>query len=289
MNIKKTRRGFLKTLFGGVLAAVGLGTGGYFYAREIEPRLLDIQSHDILHSLIPVTLDGFRIVQFSDTHIGFHYSLGQLKTLTEKINELKPDLIVFNGDLIDDPNSFEDTDEIVNILKKLEAPAGKFAVYGNHDHGGYGTELYQTLMDRSGFSVLFNNGTTITKSGGSFYLAGIDDKMLGKPNLSKAFENTPKDIYKILLSHAPDVADEAATYGCHFQLSGHSHGGQIKIPLFGALVVPPYAEKYYEGFYSLDGTERLTVYVNRGLGTTRLPFRFLSKPELTVFTLKNKA
>src|SRR5699024_2934241 len=95
----------------------------------------------------------------------------------------------------------------------------------------------------------------------------------------------PTDSYKILLSHAPDLADEAALFNIHLQLSGHSHGGQIKIPFVGAIVKPPYAEKYYEGFYKIGDNPPLTLYVNRGIGTTRLPFRFLSRPELTVFTL----
>ncbi|WP_043933505.1 metallophosphoesterase [Bacillus sp. EB01] len=289
MKKKQTRRSFLKTMIGGMLAVVGLGSGGYFYAREVEPGLLDIQSHEISHALIPKGMDGFRIVQFSDTHLGFHYSLKQLEKLARKITNLKPDLIVFSGDLMDDPNSYESPNEIISILQGLKAPAGKYAIFGNHDHGGYGTELYQEVMDASGFTTLLNEGVSIERTGESFYLLGIDDKMLGKPNIAKPLENVPKNIYKILLSHAPDVADEAAEFDIHLQLSGHSHGGQIKVPLIGALVVPPYAEKYHEGFYFIGSEESLTLYVNRGLGTTRLPFRFMSKPELTVFTLKNKA
>ncbi len=95
-----------------------------------------------------------------------------------------------------------------------------------------------------------------------------------------------ENVFKILLSHAPDLADQTIQYGVEWQLSGHSHGGQIKIPFVGALVTPPFAEKYTEGFYQINKLGKsLSLYVNRGIGTTRLPFRFLSKPEITVFRL----
>ncbi|RDU38401.1 metallophosphoesterase [Neobacillus piezotolerans] len=289
MAKKQSRRTFLKTLLGGTLAVFGLGSGGYFYAREIEPILLDIQTHVIAHSLIPAQLDGIRIILFSDTHIGFQYTLERLNTLARKINNQRPDIIIFSGDLMDEPNKYESAQAIVPILKGLDAPLGKYAIYGNHDHGGYGTKLYKTLMDASGFTTLVNENVAVTRNGQSIYLAGIDDAMLGKPDIESSVKNIPQGAYKILLSHAPDLADDASRFGFHLQLSGHSHGGQIKIPFFGALVKPPFAEKYHEGFYTIAGDDPLTLYVNRGLGTTRLPFRFMSKPELTVFTLKKSS
>ncbi|CEG26641.1 Ser/Thr protein phosphatase family protein [Bacillus sp. B-jedd] len=285
---KQTRRSFIKTVLGAGAGIFGLGAGGYFYAKEIEPILLDIQSLNISHPLIPDQLNGIRIVQFSDTHIGFQYTLDQLESLAGKINDLLPDIIIFNGDLMDEPNKYHAIEKIVPILQKLKAPLGKFSVYGNHDHGGYGTEMYKKVMAESGFSMLLNEHAAISKKGHSIYLAGIDDAMLGQPDIDKAIRNIPANAYTILISHAPDLADDAAQYDIHFQLSGHSHGGQIKIPFFGALVKPPYAEKYHEGFYTVEGKQPLKLYVNRGLGTTRLPCRFLSKPELTVFTLNNR-
>ncbi|WP_059169968.1 metallophosphoesterase [Bacillus sp. FJAT-27445] len=283
---KQTRRSFLKSLLGGALAVFGLGSGGYFYAREIEPILLDIQAHEIAHPLIPEQMDGLRIVQFSDTHLGFQYTLNQLKKLAEKITKLQPDMIVFSGDLMDEPNKYDKANEIAPILGGLVAPMGKYAVYGNHDHGGYGTSLYKNIIKNSGFTLLVNKSVPITKNGDSIYLAGIDDAMLGKPDIGASTKNIPRNAYKILISHAPDLADDASGHGFHLQLSGHSHGGQIKVPFLGALVKPPFAERYHEGFYTIEGEPPLTLYVNRGVGTTRLPFRFMSKPELTVFTLK---
>lgn len=278
----------MKRTFGSLFSLLGLGAGGYYYSREIEPKLLDVNHHKIINPSIPSSFNRFKIVQFSDTHLGFQYNAQQLKKLVKKINALKPDIIFFTGDLMDTPNQYNEANIIIPLLKELEAPFGKFAIYGNHDHGGYGTDIYKSIIEESGFNLLLNSHQQIELiDGSSFYVIGIDDAMLGKPDIRTAIEGVPDDSYKILLSHAPDLADEAKNFNIQLQLSGHSHGGQVKIPFAGALVIPPYAEKYKEGFYKIGSTP-LTLYVNRGLGTTRLPFRFLCKPELTVYSLFQK-
>jgi predicted MPP superfamily phosphohydrolase len=283
-----TRRSFIKRILGGILAIGGAGAGGYYYAHEIEPKLLEVTRHTISNPLLPKGFDGLKIVQFSDTHVGFQYTLAQLNKLVSKINSLEPDLILFSGDLIDDPYGFEDTGQIIEVLASLKAVLGKYAVYGNHDHGGYGSDLYKQIMEEAGFTLLLNEARSISLLDGSYiHIAGVDDSMLGKPDIAAAIQDIPQDSYKILLSHAPDLADTASDYNIQLQLSGHSHGGQVQIPFYGPLVTPPHAEIYPEGFYEV-GTSKMTLYVNRGLGTTRLPFRFLSKPELTLFTLKNE-
>ncbi|WP_102262024.1 metallophosphoesterase [Mesobacillus jeotgali] len=286
MSEQITRRTFIKRAVGTLLTAGGLGTGSYFYAREVEPRMLDITRHTIKNAALPSGFDGVRVIQFSDTHIGFQYTMEQLKQLITKINKLKPDLIVFTGDLLDDPRNFTEKNELITMLSNLDAPLGKFAVYGNHDHGGYGSDLYKQIMEQSGFTLLLNTSANIKLlDGSSIWIAGIDDAMLGKPDLNASMAKIPTDSYTILLSHAPDKAEEAAQHPIQMQMSGHSHGGQIQIPFYGPLVTPPFAEKYVEGFYTVGPNDGLTLYVNRGLGTTRLPFRFLSQPELAIFTL----
>ncbi|MEH6957140.1 metallophosphoesterase [Neobacillus drentensis] len=289
MANKQTRRIFLKRTFGSFLTVLGLSSGGYLYANRIEPSLLDIQKLQIKHPLIPNSFDGIKIIQFSDTHLGFQYNLHQFNKLVEKINLLKPDIILFTGDLMNEPNQYTEINKLIPILKKLHAPLGKYCIFGNHDHGGYGSDIYRNIMETTDFTVLLNESAPIKlKDGSTIYLLGIDDAMLGKPNLPLTLKNVPKDTFKILLSHAPDLAETASQYPVHWQLSGHSHGGQIKIPFFGALVTPPFAQIYPEGLYSIGENNPLSLYVNRGIGTTRLPFRFMSKPELSIFTLKAK-
>ncbi|MEH7501704.1 metallophosphoesterase [Neobacillus drentensis] len=289
MYKKQTRRTFLKRTIGSFLTVLGLSSGGYLYANRIEPSLLDIQDLQIKHPLIPNSFDGIKMIQFSDTHLGFQYNLHQFNKLVEKINSLQPDIILFTGDLMDEPNQYTEINKLIPILTKLHAPLGKYCIFGNHDHGGYGSDIYRNIMETTDFTVLLNESARIKlRDESSIYLLGIDDAMLGKPDLPLTLKNVPKNMFKILLSHAPDLAETASQYPVHWQLSGHSHGGQIKIPFFGALVTPPFAQIYPEGLYSIGEPNSLSLYVNRGIGTTRLPFRFLSKPELTIFTLKSE-
>ncbi|MBM7694616.1 putative MPP superfamily phosphohydrolase [Peribacillus deserti] len=281
---KKTRRSFIKSSLGAFLSLAGTGFGGKYYVEQVEPKWLEVNSFTIAHKLIPKGFNSTKIVQFSDTHLGFQFQLADLQSIILKINRLQPDIIFFTGDLMDAPNEYTYSKEIIPVLRELKAPLGKFCVYGNHDHGGYGTDLYKNIMEQSGFTLLKNQFREIKLlNRDRICIAGIDEPMLGRPNVEQALTGSP-DVYRIMLSHAPDLADEIFNYGVHLQLSGHSHGGQVQIPFYGTLVTPPFAEKYPEGFYSFSNNK---LYVNRGLGTTRLPYRFLSRPEMTVFELQS--
>ncbi|MEW9108885.1 metallophosphoesterase [Cytobacillus gottheilii] len=286
MPKKMTRRGFLRKSFGTLFGVAAAGTGGYYYAHEIEPKLLKTEYVTISSSSIPDNFSNLKIIQFSDTHLGFHYDINDLEKLVNKMNQLEPDIVLFTGDLMDEPNMYPETQAIVPVLNKLQASIGKFAIYGNHDHGGYGTDIYKDIIEEGNFTLLKNDQRKVQIGEQAIYILGIDDAMLGKPDIQTAMNGIPNDAYTILLSHAPDLAEHAAEFGINLQLSGHSHGGQIQLPFLGALVKPPHAVNYYEGFYTVGTVNPLTLYVNRGIGTTRLPFRFLCRPELTVFTLK---
>ncbi|MGM0873401.1 MAG: metallophosphoesterase [Bacillota bacterium] len=278
-----SRRSFLKCLLSFSFASLLTTAGGYTYARYIEPSLLDIVKKSITDPKIPKAFDGFKIVQFSDTHLSDFFTLKRLNTIVTNINQLSPDLLFFTGDLMDEPNQYTEINKVVPVLEKLNAPFGKYAVYGNHDHGGYGTDIYKNVITMSGFTLLQNEVANVSMIDGSkIGIAGIDDLMLGKPNYEGTLGNLNKDLFNILLAHEPDAALEAKKYNVDLQLSGHSHGGQIQVPFYGPLITPPYSTVYSEGMYDV---EKMKVYVNRGLGTTRLPFRFLSVPEITVFTL----
>ncbi|WP_170006814.1 metallophosphoesterase [Bacillus fonticola] len=285
MSEKLSRRSFLKRTLWTLGTTAAIGSGGYNYANKLEPKWVEVTNRTLSHPQIPPALYGMTIAQFSDTHIGFQYTLQELENIVERITDYQPDLIVFTGDLLDEPNKYDNPERVVPILKKLSAPLGTFAIYGNHDHGGYGTDLYAQLMQQSGFSLLQNESVRIDANSTSFWMGGLDDAMLGRPDIKAVADHMPSDGFRLLLSHAPDVAVAAKRFGFHIQLSGHSHGGQVKLPFVGALVKPPLAEEYYEGSYEVGEGEPLYLYVNRGLGTTRLPFRFLARPELTFFTL----
>lgn len=282
------RRSFLKKAFGGMLTLIGLGGGSYVYAREVEPNMLHNNHQKIVSANIPPAFKNFKIIQFSDTHVGFHYTIDQLEQLVLTINNEAPDVIVFTGDLIDEPQSYMLTDQLIETLQTLQAPHGKYWIYGNHDHGGYGTQIVKDIMDQAGFTLLKNSHIFIQQQNEHIVLAGIDDVMLGNPNVAKALEGVDPNLFTILLAHEPDFADVAATYPVNLQLSGHSHGGQVRLPFIGHLYTPAFAEKYIQGKYMLQN-DHMALYVSRGIGTTRLPFRFLCKPEFYTFTLTNTA
>ncbi|WP_110111763.1 metallophosphoesterase [Bacillus sp. CGMCC 1.16541] len=283
-----TRRSFLKRFlslsFGSMIAA----SGGYVYAKYIEPNRLDIVRQTIHASNLPASFDGMKIVQFSDIHLGLSYHLPHLEKLIDTMNALHPDIVLFTGDLIDIPNEYQHANEVAPILKRIQAPLGKYSIYGNHDHGGYGTELYRNIMQQADFKLLMNDVQKIQLVDQTYiHICGLDDVMLGKPEYSKTLNQLQRNVFSIAMVHEPDVAVKVANYEVDLQLSGHSHGGQIQIPFYGPLITPPFGTVYSEGFYEV-GESNMQLYVNRGLGTTRLPFRFLATPEVTVFTLRKK-
>ncbi|WP_407268170.1 metallophosphoesterase [Radiobacillus sp. PE A8.2] len=279
------RRSFLKKLLASTITFLGLGGGSFYYAREIEPTLLTIHEHTIKSTKIPKAFESFKIAQFSDTHLGFHYTLEQFTELVQTINDQDPDLVLFTGDLVDMPNKYDWDDKLIETLANITAPYGKYWIYGNHDHGGYGTDLVKRVMDQSNFQLLQNSNVQINIEENFFTLAGLDDVMLGRPDIESALAQTDENIFTMLLVHEPDYADITKSYPVDVQLSGHSHGGQIQVPLLGYLYTPPFAEKYVEGKYTI-GTNPLELYVSRGIGTTRMPYRFLCRPEISFYTLK---
>ncbi|WP_242057468.1 metallophosphoesterase [Halobacillus yeomjeoni] len=283
-SMKISRRTFIKRTLKSIVGILGLTGAGYYYARFIEPDLLTVQRYKLESERIPLSFDQFKIIQFSDTHIGFHYDLKQLNKLINTINNESPDLILFTGDLVDAPHQYTFTNELPFLLSQLKAPSGKYWIYGNHDHGGYGTEKIQSVMEDGGFQLLKNQHTSIHNKNDSFILAGLDDIMLGKPDLSKTLEGVDDQAYTMLLVHEPDVADQVRNTSVDVQLSGHSHGGQIQLPFYGPAVTPPYAQKYIEGHHSVR--PGLDLYISRGIGMTRMPYRFLCLPEISVFQLQ---
>lgn len=282
-----SRRSFLKKAFRYLASTIFATIFGYSYSRYIEPNQLEINRFDFKSASIPQSFDGLKILQFSDTHIGHYYDLEEFSKLIQVINEQEADLVFFTGDLIDSPHLYLHTNKIAPLLSQISAPLGKYSIYGNHDHGGYGTESYKQIMKQADFTLLVNTSTTLSVLEEKIYIAGLDDYMLGRPDFEQALGTIPEGAFTILLAHEPDVAKISHSYPIQFQLSGHSHGGQIRLPFYGAVVTPPYASEYTDGFYKI-GQVPLTLYVNRGIGTTRIPFRFLAKPEITIFTLKKE-
>jgi len=273
----------IKLVFETAVFLIVIGLCLYVYSRYIEPELLVVHEEVVVSDKIKQTRTPLKIVQFSDTHLGKDYTLKNLKKVIDKINETKPDIIVFTGDLIDNNAKYDEIDSVIKELSNLQAKMCKVAVYGNHDHGGNGTKRYKIIMESSGFILLNNTSYKIDLGNNQkMNLIGIDDILLGNPDIAKATKSIKAKDYNLFISHAPDVADEMKIYPIDLQVSGHSHGGQVAIPFIGAPFTPPYAKKYIKGMYTISGNDRMKLYVNCGLGTSQVRYRFLNVPEITV-------
>jgi len=281
-NMEMSRRSFLRWLTGaGVAAAVG----GPAYSFYIERRKIVTNTIQIsmFQNRENHPLRGTRIVHFSDVHFGFYFNKNALAGVLSEIKRLNPDLICFTGDLVDDGN--EGLDDCIELFRELAPPLGTFAVLGNHDYTRSGINTVGDFWEKSHVELLVNRHHTIERGGQKIHIAGIDDVINGSADLKQALQGTTEEDDVILLAHEPDFADIASfSPQVKLQLSGHSHGGQVRLPFIGHLMVPPLGKKYVDGYYKV-GAGGLHVYTNRGIGTTRLPIRFWCRPEITVIEL----
>ena len=171
---------------------------------------------------------------------------------------------------------------VTAAARAANAKHGVFAVLGNHEYWT-NKKIVLTALKESGVPVLMNNGLALNVGQEMLYLAGLDDGWQGHPDLSKALEKRPGKVPTILLVHEPDCADVFSTDGTvSLQLSGHSHGGQIRLPGVGALVLPRYGRKYDQGLYRVQD---MWTYTTRGIGVIGPPIRFNCRPEITEITL----
>jgi hypothetical protein len=237
--------------------------------------------------------NGLRIVQLSDFHYDPYFSVTPIRKAVEIVQELQPDLIVLTGDFITETHdsrwvfSYIQRTEYVRLcaalLGRMHSRLGSFAIMGNHDvKFGAGTVI--EFLRANGIKVLRNSSLPLEKNGSRLWLAGVDDVLEGKPDLNLSLQQIPKGEPVILLAHEPDYVLESARSGVDLQLSGHSHGGQIRIPLLGAPYLPELGRKFPMGSYQIRDTR---LYTNVGLGTITIPFRFDCRAEITLFTLRS--
>jgi hypothetical protein len=278
-----------RLLTAGVCGAAGLA----LYSGEIARHWIEVAHRDIALAGLPQVFDGLRIVQLSDIHMDGFTEPFFLRHAVELINSMQPDQVYLTGDFVSDGISTRAFAvgaawQCANILNTLEC-TNRYAVLGNHDLG-VGEQDVTAALTANGITVLNNAHLPIERSGGRFWLAGVDDPLCGQPDPDLAIPPSIRHVPHepvILLSHAPDYADtllrHPAGEATDLMLSGHTHGGQVRLPLVGALELPELGRKYVEGWFRLGGMQ---LYVNRGIGTVGVPFRLNCPPEITLITLR---
>ncbi|WP_433972239.1 metallophosphoesterase [Tunturiibacter lichenicola] len=270
---------------------IGTGTTAAafaLYAGEIARHEVDVVDRPISVKDLPSAFHGYRIVQISDIHLDEYTEPYFFEHIVNKVNSLAPDLVLLTGDFVTHGSitfiaGRHAAHRAAEIITKLTAPL-RYAVLGNHDVAVDAAMVIHALSSR-GTPVLVNQNVPIERNGARIWLCGLDDPGTSSPNLDLAVPAKP-DGPVILMGHEPDYADTVMAHPrgplVDLMLSGHSHGGQIRLPFLGPLVLPPMGMKYPEGHYRFN---QMQLYVNRGIGTVGLPFRLNCPPEITVLTL----
>jgi len=264
-SLSRKTRGSGNALLLMLAIVIGLGVD----ARLIEPYRLEVTHHDLAGGV----KSPIKIAQVSDFHTS---GIGRReRNVFEVLNEEKPDLIAVTGDSLGEwGGSYA---KVQVVLEQLHAPLGVWVVRGNFENWKLPPHE-RTFYANSGVHLLVNSGALVRDD---IWLAGLDDPSSGHPNPDAALTGAPPGAYKILLFHAPNYFGQVAGRE-DLCLTGHTHGGQVRVPFLPPLWMPKGCWPYVEGWYEAAGTK---MYVNRGIGMSILPIRFDCRPEVAIFTI----
>lgn len=247
---------------------------------------LEVITHEVRLPRLPREFDGFVLVQLTDTHHGPAISQEFTRCVVQIALEMRPDLIALTGDYQSYPKYVESSMRLLKPLgewsRRERDGLGAFAVLGNHDRGS-GTPHVIDALWRAGITTLNNRHVELQRNGTSLYVAGITDPWSVRNDLDMALLGVPEDACVLLLAHVPDFFVQTEGANISLQLSGHNHGGQIKVPFIGPVLVSSrYGRRYTEGWFKRDGS---LMYVSRGLGG-KPAIRLGARPEITRFVLR---
>jgi predicted MPP superfamily phosphohydrolase len=277
-----TRRTFLTSA-----SLAGLGVASYAFTRGRHQ--VEIVNRTFAIANLPDAFHGFRIAQISDIHLVEYTETWFLEEVVRQTNALHVDLVLITGDFISHgprafPVAWRAAGVCAEVLSGLTAPQ-RFAILGNHDNSVGASHVIEPL-EAHGTPVLVNSYVPLERGSDRIWICGSDDtEGGGKPDLALTIPADPRAPV-IFLCHEPDYVDYMLDHPrfplIDLMLSGHSHGGQVRLPFIGPLILPPMGKKYPEGLYRFG---RMQLYVNRGIGTVGLPFRLNCPAEITHITL----
>jgi len=272
--VRVSRRDFLR---GGAL----LGGALLFESTVLAPRGVRVQEAAVRISGLPPAFNGFAICHLTDIHHSPVVGLGYIESVVDEANSLAPDLFVLTGDYIDDGREY--MPPVIKALSRLKARFGTLAVLGNHDHF-IGMDYTEEVMEAYRVPLLQNSHILIESGKDALCIGGVRDYLEDAPDAREALSGAPKDVPRVLLSHHPDYAEFLpGNERVDLVLSGHTHGGQVRLPFSFAPVVPSgFGQKYAGGLVRNGATQ---VYVSRGVGVVTIPVRFNCPPEITLIRL----
>ena len=281
-----TRREFLRAA---VKWSAGAGLVAAGYGGLLERSHVVVRRVNVTLDRLPEAFDGVTIAQLSDFHYHRYFSAEVIRKAVELAAGLNPDLVALTGDFVTvpefkkfDPKAAEDAVPCAELLAPLKPRLGIYAVLGNHDTFT-SPEVVSEALGTHGIRVLQNEALPLERDGARLWIAGVRDVLAGFADLKATFAGVPATEPSILLAHEPDFADRASHYPVDLQLSGHSHGGQVSLPLVGPPFLPYMAKKYPRGLRTVRKT---ALYTNVGLGTIVVPVRIFAAPEVTLLTLR---
>ncbi len=290
-----SRRRFLQLGCGALLAGAVTCVSGPAYVTQMEPRWIEVVRLDVPLRGLAKTLDGFAIAQVSDLHLGPYVSVGHVRRSVAMTNGLRADLVVLTGDFVYGSASYSVA--CAQELASLEARYGVFAVLGNHDIWTSPRQVTENLI-KAGITVLRDDRQLLEVGSARLWLLGVKDTghtggsfsdfrtmwQESRDALAGLLKGIPADEPRLLLVHNPDFVEMLPEGRIDLALCGHTHGGQVRLPLIGAPVVPScFGQKYASGLVQAPST---LVYVNRGIGLIPPPVRFNCRPEITLLQLR---
>jgi len=253
----------------------------FFDGIFVEPTRLQVTRHEMTLPHLAPEFDGLRIAHLSDLHCGPSFiNTVSIRRAVRQANAFHPDLILLTGDYVNVPGSIGN---MRRLLSSLHARYGVIAVLGNHDYWTDSAAVTRALR-AADITVLNNEALAVQRGSARLWIAGLDDAWEGHPDIARALQPITAGETTIMLAHEPDIANLVAREPVDLQLSGHVHGGQVRLPWLGAIVTPYLGHKYTMGKYQVGNMQ---LYVSRGLGVTYPGIiRLNCRPEMTCFTLR---
>lgn len=251
----------------------------YIFGDLIGTYPIVVKEYSPTFSNLPKSFSGFKIVHFTDLH--FDGNINKLKRLNNKIEEIDPDILVFTGDLINKVPNKSEKKILIKYLSLMNAKYNKYFVSGNHDN-----KLTKEILEKANFINLNNSHDLIhSKENEMISITGLDDNIHKRTNIKETYDFKEKKLFNILIMHEPDLIDDVLKIETpQIALAGHSHGGQVRIPIIEKSIVKvPLARKYPDDYYKVQNTK---LYVSSGLGSTGIHIRFFNFPSINLYRLR---